>query len=106
MGCSLEWPSNSAELGSTIFGLLYLVGNLPIPTLVTDPHSEALATPNTWFATLAQCHNKREDRFPDYEGSISCQTPLPTPKVLAIMTTVYSAPESLERGEGERLNLF
>lgn len=53
MGRSLEWPSNSAELGSTIFGLFYLVGNLPIPTLVTDPHSEALATPNTWFAALA-----------------------------------------------------
>lgn len=51
MGHSLEWPSNSAELGSTIFGLLYLVGNLP--TLIIDPDSEALAIPNTLFATLA-----------------------------------------------------
>ena len=48
------WPSNSAEFGSTVLGLLYLMVNLP--TLIADPHPESVASPNTLFATLAQRH--------------------------------------------------
>lgn len=54
-------PSNSTEFGSMLFSLFYPVGNLPAP--VTDPHSEASATPR-----YLVCHpglvpySKREER--------------------------------------------
>lgn len=85
------------------FGLLYLMGTLP--ALMADPHSEASATPNICQPGLLPYSKREEERFPDCVGSISCQTP-PFSQLLAIIATVYLAPDSLGKGEGGKLNLF
>ena len=50
-------------------------------------------------------YSKRKDSFPVCGGSISCQTH-PSAQVLAIIVTVYSAPDGLGKGEAGKLNVF
>lgn len=87
------------------FSLFYPVRNLP--ALVTDPHSEASRS-NSKIPCLhlgIGPHSKRKDNIPACGGSISCQTH-PSAQVLAIIVTVYSAPDGLGKGEAGKLNVF